>query len=88
MPKKLTILERADRLVNVDRRNDYGHPAENFADIATMWSMILGVEVQPRQVGLCMIAVKLSREAHVPKQDNLIDIAGYAKTVDLVDNSE
>ena len=49
-----------------------------------MWSAILGQEVTPAQVGLCMIAVKVSRECHKPKRDNLVDIAGYAETVRMV----
>lgn len=49
-----------------------------------MWGAILGVEVTPVQVGLCMIALKISRECNMHKRDNLTDIAGYAETVNLV----
>lgn len=49
-----------------------------------MWSVILGVEVKPEHVPLCMITAKISRECHSPKQDNRIDIAGYAETLEMV----
>ena len=31
-------------------------------------------------IPLILIAVKLAREMHRPKRDNLVDIAGYAET--------
>lgn len=49
-----------------------------------MWSVILDFEVKPEHIPLCMIAAKISRECHSPKQDNRIDIAGYAETLEMV----
>lgn len=80
-----TILEEANRLVNGPRQGDYGHPLEDFRRTAAIWSAILGVEVTPQQVGLCMIGVKLSRECNGHKRDNLVDAAGYAQTVQMVE---
>lgn len=79
-----TICQEADRVVSTDRRADYGHPLDNWTQTAAMWSAILGVEVTAEQGLLCMIAAKISRETNAPKRDNLVDIAGYAKCVDLV----
>lgn len=77
-----SILMEAEALVHGDRNESYGHPLDDFKRTAKMWSAILGIEIRPEQVGLCMIAVKLSRECHRPKRDNLVDIAGYAETVE------
>ena len=75
-----SILAEADRLVSTDRNQDYGDPADDFARAAAIWSAILGVQVQPYQIGLCMIGVKLSRAVESPaKRDHWVDIAGYAK---------
>lgn len=76
---KETILDEAKRIVFGDRNDDYGHPREDFARTAMIWSAILGVTVRPEQVGLCMIGVKLSRHVHQPKRDNMVDVAGYAQ---------
>ena len=80
----MNILTAANALVAGDRNDDYGHPADDFSRTAAIWSAILGTPVTAAQVGLCMIGVKLSRETHHHKVDNLIDIAGYAQTVAMV----
>jgi hypothetical protein len=80
----MNILEEANKLVHGDRGVDYGHPLDDFARTAAMWSAILGVRVSAAQVGLCMCAVKISRQCNKPKADNLIDLAGYAETVNMV----
>ena len=79
-----TILQEAQRLVHGDRQADYGHPLDDFTRTAAMWSAILGYRVTAEQVGLCMCAVKISRECNRPKRDNLTDLAGYAATVQMV----
>ena len=59
-----------------------------------MWTGILrgklreGEAVAPRDVPLCMIAVKLARQTHQHKRDNLVDIAGYARTAAMVAGDE
>lgn len=78
------ILLEAHSLVNGDRNKQYGNPLDDFSRTAAMWSAILGVPVAAEQVGLCMIAVKISRQCNAPKRDNMTDAAGYAATVQMV----
>lgn len=78
----VSVLPEADGLVHGDRNTSYGPPLDDFARTAKMWGAILGVEVQPEQVPLCMIALKISRQCHRPKRDNMVDIAGYAETAE------
>lgn len=80
----MNILEEANQLVNGDRNKDYGSPLEDFTRTARLWSVILGVEVTPEQVGMCMILLKVSRQCNKHKRDNLVDIAGYAHTLEKV----
>jgi hypothetical protein len=80
-----SITQEEHRLVHGARGTDYGHPIEDFTRTGQMWAAILGLPVvTPEQVALCMIAIKISRECHRPKRDNLVDIAGYAETLDMV----
>lgn len=80
----MNILQEADRLVNGERQASYGHPIDDFTRTAKMWSAILGCEVSAEQVGLCMCAVKISRQVNRPKTDNMVDLAGYAQTIEMV----
>jgi hypothetical protein len=80
----MNILEEANGLVNGARQNDYGHPIHDFTRTGQMWSAILGVPVTAEQVALCMIAVKISRLCNAPKRDSIVDIAGYAATLEMV----
>lgn len=79
-----STLQEAQRLVHGDRGVAYGHPLDDFSRTAAMWSAILDHPVSAEQVGLCMCAVKISRQCNMPKRDNMVDLAGYAETVQMV----
>lgn len=79
-----SILEEAQRLVHGDRGEAYGHPLDDFSKTAKIWEAVLGCEVSPEQVALCMIGVKMSRQVNKPKRDNVVDMAGYAETLQMV----
>lgn len=89
-----SILDEAKRITAGTRQNDYGHPRDDFARTATMWTGILtsklrpGAEISAIDVPLCMIAVKLARQVHRHKRDNLVDIAGYARTAAMIAGDE
>lgn len=65
-------------LVDGDRQADYGEPVENMRRIGECWRAAFGWDASPRHVALAMIFVKAVREANKPKQDNLVDVHGYA----------
>ena len=79
-----TILEEAQRLITGDRNKSYDHPLDNFNRIAKGWEVIFGTDVTEEQVGLAMAWVKICREVHQKKRDNLVDGAGYLGTVQMV----
>jgi hypothetical protein len=77
----VSILTKAEEIINGERAKDYGSTLDNFGRIAKLWSVILGVEVTPEQHILCMVAVKMARLCNSPKHmDSIVDIAGYAGT--------
>lgn len=86
----MTILEEASSVVDGDREKTYGHPSLNFARTAVLWSVVFGHPVSLEQVALCMACLKIAREVHEPKRDNLVDLVGYIrcieKMVDAGDN--
>lgn len=86
-----SVLEIAQHIAGASRSRDYGHPYENHARIAAMWNTQLGPKlkdgcaIEPREVALMMIALKLAREVNTPKFDNSVDMAGYVQCLDLID---
>ena len=84
----MNVLQEADKITSVDRNKDYGHPRADFTRTATLWSAFLGIEITPEQVPLMMILLKVSREANKHKLDNLIDICGYARTREMLDENK
>lgn len=80
---KTVILDEAKKVI-YERQASYGTPENNFAQIAELWSAYLGTTIQPEDVGAMMILMKVARERHKHKHDNLVDIAGYAECVALI----
>ncbi len=83
-PQLGAALDEAKQLICGDRRDDYGDVEDSFADIATMWSVLFGIEIQADQVALAMILLKVCREKVRRKHDNRVDIAGYAALADVL----
>jgi len=79
-----SVCAEADRIVSSDRGNDYGRPIDDFSKTAVLWGVILGIEITPEQVAMCMAQVKVSRELNKHKRDNLVDLIGYTKCLDMV----
>lgn len=84
------FLDVAKSLTRGDRDKDYGSPSENMQYTADIWNTILKARgrlkssITAEEVGLCMIGVKLARQSFKPKDDNLIDVAGYVDVTDRV----
>lgn len=87
--RRETVLEEAARLVDGARGDTYGHPADDFGRTAAMVSGLLREKLREpltaADVGLIQVCVKLSRLAATPgHRDSLVDVAGYARTVEMV----
>ena len=77
----MNYAQEAVKIITGDRHESYGHPGDDLGGIAMMWSGLLNTRLtQPlsgKDVALMMTALKLRREAHKAKPDNLIDAHGY-----------
>ena len=78
------IADYAVSLVTGNRQDDYGHPLDDFSRTAKIWEAILGTSVTAEQVALCMVGVKIAREANRQKLDNTVDGIGYFLTLAMV----
>lgn len=77
------VLQEAATITEV-RQGEYGEPIQHFRNVANAWEAILHTKITSEQVILCMIALKVLREANLHKHDNLVDIAGYARLLERV----
>lgn len=81
-------IDRAWALTHGDRREAYGEPHKVFTAYAKLWSGLLSsklrTDITPNDVALMMVALKLTREAHSPADDNVVDAHGYLIMLDEV----
>lgn len=71
-------LEEALSIVNGSRNADYGDSNENLKRIATI-ATAMGQTIDAEGVVKVLISVKLARQMHKKKRDNLVDLAGYVE---------
>lgn len=86
-----TILEEAIRITSGARRGSYGHPENNFGRIADLWNAYLSnkpggpMPITPQDTALLMVLLKVARLLESPRhRDSVVDIAGYAATVEML----
>ena len=79
----MNILKEADKLTSGKRNKEYGHPKQFYRDVAKVWSVILDIEIPEEKIWVMMVLYKVIRTKQGYKKDNLIDIAGYARTGEM-----
>lgn len=80
-----TLCQEAERLINGERRGEYGPAKDSFTNIAETWTAHLrqrnilseSYYLKAADVAIMMAAFKLLRESSKPKRDNLVDAIGY-----------
>ena len=74
------ILIEADEIIGTtdeSRSGLYGRFSDCMDRAAKIASVSTGKNIETKDMYLILIALKLAREAHCHKRDNLLDIAGY-----------
>lgn len=79
-PQRAQMLKNAAQVV-IDRGNAYGPPAEHFARTVSLINALYGTSFKPEDWGKMIMLDKLARDWETPKDDNLVDIAGYAACI-------
>ncbi len=82
-----TVIQEAGRIVDGDREQTYGHPALNFERTAVLASVVFGHPVTVKQVALFMVCLKIAREVHQHKRDNLVDGIGYFRCIEKMETA-
>lgn len=88
----MTILSEAENIITGDRQECYGDPRVNLQRVAEQWGMYLSQKNQLfkqiilTQEDICwmMTLLKMCRQMHAPKRDNLVDAAGYIGLIEKV----
>jgi hypothetical protein len=84
------VLEKAIAMVDGDRQEAYGSPEDSFGTISKLWTAYFegNVYFAAYDVAMMMILLKVARDMYNPKEDNYIDIAGYAACADRIVKAE
>ena len=85
MGKVKTILEEANDIVFVraqEKQREYGPFVESMNKAAKIATELTGKEITTDDFYKCMIALKLSRMAHAPKHDSILDAIAYLASYD------
>lgn len=84
--KRTECLNAAAESVST-KATSYGKPEDNFSRIAKLWNAAKLGDFEATDVALAMILLKVARQLNSPKDDNWVDIAGYAACGAEVDES-
>ena len=88
------LFTEAQRIINGERRDQYGEPKDSFKTIAYLWGRYLHKTGWPigfmeiEDVAFMMVLLKVAREIHKHKRDNLVDMAGYLGLLDDMESDE
>lgn len=74
------ILKQADQIVNQrseEKNRQYGSFNDSMDKMRDIFNAMTGLELETKHMFQAIIALKLSREAHAHKEDNLLDAVAY-----------
>jgi hypothetical protein len=87
----MNILEQANEIVNKrseEKQRMYGPFSEGMKRAANIASGCTGKEITAKDMFMCMVALKLSRESYSHKEDNLLDAVSYLGALNNMENEK
>ncbi len=88
--EKQNILQKAHAIVyerTEEQSRNYGDIQSSMITASLIASHISGRIVSPKEIYMSIISIKLSREAHAHKEDNLLDAVAYISALnDYLEN--
>jgi hypothetical protein len=78
--KKTRAVERAKAIVvdrSEEKEREYGDFAQGMREAARVATVMRGHVIDAEDVFACIIGMKLSREGHRHKEDNIVDAIAY-----------
>ena len=95
----MNILEEANELTQGPRQQSYGSPKENLRRIAVLWNVYLEgrqskepyfdeLQINEEDVAMMMMLLKLARQMNSAKRDNLVDMCGYIRLIEMIGEKE
>lgn len=85
----MNILKEADDIINKRREEKqrmYGPFEEGMERAAMIASGCTGKNITAKDMYMCMVALKLSRESYSHKEDNLLDAVAYLGSLNNYNN--
>jgi hypothetical protein len=76
----MSILLKAHEIVfdrKEEKERQYGPFNEGMIKAARIATVLCGKNISAKDMYMCMVALKLSRESYNHKEDNLLDIIAY-----------
>ena len=76
----MNILAEANQIINErseEKERMYGPFSEGMDKAAQIATAMTGKDISGRDMYMCMVALKLSRESYNSKEDNLLDAVAY-----------
>ena len=80
--------DRINDLIHGERKEQYGPIAQNDDTVIELFFIRTGIRLPKGSYPIFMQCVKVMREFNKHSEDNLIDLGGYRKLEDEVDNQQ
>jgi len=74
-----SILQEAERITTNSRQEQYGNVEQSFSTYKGILKSTFNIELTEVEIVKVLMAIKLGREQYQHKRDNLVDLCGYAK---------